>query len=62
MVQLFSDQQDYDTKKWIADFERACDTICANDQMRLVFFRQSIKTDSVAELFLRSDFSDTNPI
>lgn len=58
LIQLFSGQEDYDAKKWVDDFERACDSVRADDHMRLVFFRQSMKSDSVAELFLRTDSSD----
>lgn len=49
LVTLFSGSDDYDANKWIADFERACDVINADDATRLKFFRQSMKPDSDAE-------------
>lgn len=57
LVPLFSNAEDYDARKWIADFERACDTVNADNMCRLKFFRQSMKTDSEGELFLRTDTS-----
>lgn len=59
LIQLFSGHEDYDAQKWIDDFERACDSVNADERMRLIFFRQSMKSDSVAELFLRTDSSET---
>lgn len=57
LVPLFGNSDDYDAHKWISDFERACDTVNADDVSKLKFFRQSMKTDSDAELFLRTDRS-----
>lgn len=58
LVPLFNGDNDYDAHKWISDFERACDSVNADDHTRLVFFCQSMKIDSVAELFLRTDASE----
>lgn len=59
LVPLFSGSDDYDAHKWLADFERACDAINADSLTRLKFFRQSMKSDCEAELFLRTDTSAT---
>lgn len=57
LVPLYSSSEDYDAHKWIADFERACDSVNADMLTRLKFFRQSMKSESEAELFLRTDNS-----
>lgn len=57
LIQLFSGSDEFDACKWVNDFESACDSVNADDHTRLVFFRQSMKADSVAELFLRTDSS-----
>lgn len=57
LVPLFSGSDDYDANKWIVDFERACDALQADDVTKLKFFRQSMKSESVAELFLHTDSS-----
>lgn len=59
LIQMFSGSDEFDANKWVKDFERACDSINADEHTRLVFFRQSMKADSVAELFLRTDSSQT---
>lgn len=56
-VPLFSCSDDYDAHKWISDFERACDSVNADELTRMKFFRQSMESDSEAELFLRTDYS-----
>lgn len=57
LVPLFSSSDEYDARKWIADFERACDTLNADNVTRLKFFRQSMKSETDAESFLRTDHS-----
>lgn len=59
LVPLFTGSDDYDAYKWLGDFERACETVNADELSRLKFFRQSMKSDSEAELFLRTDTSAT---
>lgn len=59
LIQLFSGSEECDARKWIKDFERACDSVRADEHTCLVFSRQSMKSDSVAELFLRTDSSET---
>lgn len=37
LVSMFNGEEDYDASKWIADFERACDSINADERTKLVF-------------------------
>lgn len=59
LVPFFSGSEEYDARKWLSDFERACDSVNANELARLKFFRQSMKSESDGELFLRTDTSAT---
>lgn len=55
----FSGGEEYDANKWLADFERACDSVDGNLNFRLKCIRRLMKSDSEAELFLRTDSSVT---
>lgn len=59
LISSFSNADEYDAHKWLDDFERACDSVNADQSTRLTFFRQSMKSNSDAELFLRTDHSAT---
>lgn len=48
---MYSGPEEYDARKWLSDFERACDSVNADQITRLKFFRQSMKPMSDAESF-----------
>lgn len=53
----FAGDEAYDARKWLENFERACDSVNGDDVYRLKSIRRLMKTDSAAELFLRVDNS-----
>lgn len=55
----FSSNVVYDARKWLSDFERACDAVSADDQFRFICMRGLMKAGSDAELFLRTNNSRT---
>lgn len=55
----FSGGEEYDANKWLADFDRVCDSVDGDDAFRLKCMRRLMKPDSEAELFLRTDSSTT---
>lgn len=59
MVSMFSNSERCDARKWVKDFEKACDSVNADDRTRVNFFRQFMKPDTEADLFLQSDSSST---
>lgn len=58
-VLLFSGPSEYDANKWLADFERICDSVNGDDFFRLKCIRRLMKPESEAEWFLRTDGSIT---
>ncbi|XP_036342290.1 uncharacterized protein LOC118751576 [Rhagoletis pomonella] len=49
----------YDANKWIADFERICDSVNGDEIFKFKCVRRLMKPDSEADLFLRLDRSTT---
>lgn len=55
----FSGGPSYDANKWLADFERACNSVDGDAAFRLKCIRRLMKAETEAELFLRTDDSVT---
>ena len=61
LVPMFANSFECDAYKWLADFERACAAVNADELTMMKFFRQSMRKESEGELFLRSDASANYP-
>lgn len=60
-VSPFTSSVDYDARKWLEDFEGACDSVGADDAFRYRSMRRLMKIGSDADLFLRTTKARTYP-